>query len=149
MLERESVMTCLPSRPRVGGGARRGRAHVVGQAGEIALAVEHQAQGLLVGQHVLAEVRGERREPLVDLGDARSSPCGRAWRRRARSRYGALQDAPLLVGEAQAIAALIEVLHAREDLGVEHHRRLVRGELRRDLALDGLQLLVVCAPVRL
>ena len=42
----------------------------------------------------------------------------------------------LLVGEAQAVAALVEILHAREQLAVEHDRRLVRGELRRDLALD-------------
>jgi len=129
----------LALEPGVGRRARRGRPHRRRQAGEVALALEHQAPGLLVLQDVLAELRGERRQPLVDLGDAR-------FRLAAESGAGAdepgvvqLQHTQLLVGEAQAIAALVEIMHARKDLRVEHHRSLVRGELRRDLALHGLQ----------
>ena len=125
----------------VGGRAGRGRPHRRRQPGKIALAVEHQAPGLLVLQDVLCKLRGKRRETFVDLGDAHFCLAAEFGAGAHEPGMVQLQDAPLLVGEAQAIAALIEILHAREDLGVEHHRRLVRGELRRDLALHGLQLL--------
>ena len=52
------------------GGGGRGLAQEIGQAGEIGLAVQLHRVGLLVGQHVLAERRAERRQPLDDRGEA-------------------------------------------------------------------------------
>ena len=51
------------------GGFARGRAHEIGQAGQVLLAVEHQRVALLVGEHVLAERGVEDGEPLVDRGE--------------------------------------------------------------------------------
>ncbi len=47
-------------------GAARGGAHEIRQAGEVALAQRHRV-ALLVGEHVLAKRRAERREPVADL----------------------------------------------------------------------------------
>ena len=62
------MMAYLPGRPALLGRGARGRAGEIRQAGEIGL-VEEQRVGLLVGQHVLAELGAEAREPLVDRGE--------------------------------------------------------------------------------
>ena len=64
--ERDDV---LAGHAALGGGRARRRAHEIGQAGEVVLALEHQRVVLLVGQHVLAEGRAERGQPLGDLGE--------------------------------------------------------------------------------
>ena len=69
MLERESVMTCLPFRPALLRRLGRGLAQEGRQAVEIRLAVENELIGFLVGQHVLRELRAEAREPLGDRGE--------------------------------------------------------------------------------
>ena len=69
MLERDSVMTCLPARPRSSAALGRGLAQEGRQAGEIGFAVENERVGLLVGEHVLRELRAEAREPLGDGGE--------------------------------------------------------------------------------
>ena len=51
----------LAGEAAIGRRLRRGGGQRVGQAGEIGLAVEDQHVGLLVGEHVLAELRAERR----------------------------------------------------------------------------------------
>ena len=45
-------------------------AHEVGQAGKLGFVVQRQREGLLVGEHVLAERRAELGQPLDDLGQA-------------------------------------------------------------------------------
>ena len=53
------------------GGLRRGLPQEVRQAGEVRLAVEDEGVGLLVREHVLGELRAQRREPLRDRGEPR------------------------------------------------------------------------------
>ncbi len=52
---------------------------------------------------------------------------------------GPLQHARLLGVEIEVIAPLVEVGDAGEKLAVEVERALVLRQLRRDVALDGLQ----------
>ena len=96
------------------GGPRRRGAQEVGQAGKVRLAVEHERVGLLVGEHVLAELRAEGREPLGDRGEARLAPPGRAARRRARRWCGSVEHARLLGVEGRARRAVAERLDAPE-----------------------------------
>ncbi len=119
----------------LGGGARRG-AHEIRQAGEIALALEHERVFLLVGQQVLAERRAERGEPLVDLGQAR-------LRRRGQRGAGArvldviaLEHAPLLGREAELVAPTMQGIDAAEQALVHQDPVPVLGAARRQHALD-------------
>ena len=67
-LERASV-TVAGSTARVPA-RRRGRPLAVrGQARKVVLGVERQRIALLVGEHALAELGAERRQPLADLGE--------------------------------------------------------------------------------
>ncbi len=125
----------------VGGDAGGGFAQRLRQAVEVAL-LQHQPPGLLVLQDVLRELRRQRRQPLVDLGDARLLLGAQLGAGPHQPLVAQLQHAPLLVGEVEFVAPLVEIGDALEDPPVEHHRRLVRGELRRHLALDRLQRLV-------
>ena len=58
-------MAYLPGCAALRGRRARGGAGEVGQAVEIGL-LEHERVSLLVGQHVLAELGAEARQPLVD-----------------------------------------------------------------------------------
>ena len=69
----------------LGGGARRG-AGEIGQPGEIALA-RAPAPGLLVGQHVLPELRCRGGQPLVDRRQPRPAPAASS-RAPARTKSG-------------------------------------------------------------
>ncbi len=107
MLERDSVMTCLPGLRPMSAAARAAEARSeAGKPGKVALAVEHQMPGLLVLQHVLRELGRERREPLVDLGDARLGLAAELGAGAHQPGMMQLQQARLLVGEAQPVAAL-------------------------------------------
>ena len=110
MLERASVTTCLPGWPR--SCAARAAAAALTNSGSPArslLAVEDQLERLLVGQHVLGELRAERGEPLVDGGDAllrRSAPSCAPLR--TKPGVVALEDAELLGVERRGRAPLEE-----------------------------------------
>ena len=65
-LERLERHRVLALQPALLGGAARGGAGEIRQAGEIALGKRHHV-GLLVGEHVLPERRAEARQPLADL----------------------------------------------------------------------------------
>src|SRR5262249_13655192 len=79
---------------------------------------------------------------LVDLGNADLGFAPELGAGAHEPGVMQLEHALLLVGQPQAVAALIEILNARENLRVEHHCGLVRGELWRDFALNSLQRLV-------
>ena len=70
MLDRASVITCLPESPAPRPPRRRPPAGR-GQSGEIRFAVEDEGVGFLVGQDVLGELRAEARQPLGDGREAR------------------------------------------------------------------------------
>ena len=140
MLERDSVIACLPGLPRSAGRLRGRGAHRVGQAGEIGLAVQHQQIVLLVGQHVLAELRAERRRPLGDLRQARLGLLVELGTGLDEAAMVALEHARLLQRQAELLAILHQRVDAREQLGVLVDGHAVLGIARRHLALDGLDL---------
>ena len=53
-----------------------------------------------------------------------------------------LQEEPLLAVEVELVPLLVHLSHPREELGVELDRVAVRGQPRRDVLLDRLQLVV-------
>ena len=57
---------------------------------------------------------------------------------RTKRQIRAIEHAGLFVVEVEALAALMEIGDAGEQLGIEIDRRIVRGELRREIAFDGL-----------
>ena len=80
MLERDRRDGVLALVAVLGGRLRRRRPHRLGQSGQVRLALQHQQKVLLVGQHVLAELGAQRRQPL---GDRRHAACA-PWRRAPR-----------------------------------------------------------------
>ena len=125
----------------LGGDSRRAGAIEIRQALEILLVKQHEPR-LFVGEHVLPELGGERREPLAD---------------RSQTRLGVRRRARAGAGEIEVIAAEHARLFGRKpELGLFRlqgvdalEQRLVQigvvamaGENRRDLALDRLQFFV-------
>ncbi len=110
----------------------------IGQAGEIVARLEHQREGLFIGEHVLRELRAERGEPLADLGEPRFDLRRKARAGAAEGEMMAFQDAALFGVEAKRIALLIDGIDAREERIVQMDLGVMPGEERRDLALDRL-----------
>ena len=78
------------------------------QSRQVLLAVEHQLEGLLVGENVLAKLRAERGKPRVDGGNA-FPPLGVEPRAAAHeAQVMALENAQLLGIEAKLGAALVK-----------------------------------------
>ena len=116
----------------------RRRAHEIGQAREVVLALEHERIALLVRQHVLAEAGAERRQPLVDLGEPR---LGRGIERGAGAlehQVVALEHARLLGRQAELVALAMQSIDAAEQRLVHEDAVPVLGLERRELALDRL-----------
>ena len=121
-------------------GGARGVAHVIRQARQVRLAVEHQRIGLLVGQHVLAERGPERRQPLVDGGEPR---LGGGIERRAGAleiQMIALEHPRLLGVEPEPVAGAVQRIDAAEQGGVVQDAVPMAGAAGRDVALDRQQL---------
>ena len=70
MLERDSVIAIFAGMAALGRGARRAFDEKIRQARKI-VRLKEQQKGLFVGQHILAELRAEARQPLADFGEAR------------------------------------------------------------------------------
>ena len=88
MLERDRVTAYLPGMAAVGGDARGAADEKIRQALKIALVEQHEPV-FFVLQHVLAELSGERRQPLGDRG---------------QSRFGSRRGARAGAGEIEMIA---------------------------------------------
>ncbi len=118
------------------------RPHEIGQTRKIVLAIEHQRIVLLVRQHILAEARAERRQPLVDGGEPflrrRIEPCAGTL----EPKMVALEHPRLLGREAELIAAAMQRIHAAEQGLVHRDLVPVLGVDRRELALDLLDRIV-------
>ncbi len=131
--ERDQMLAGKPA--LLGVGAQR-RAHEVGQAREVVLALQHELPALLVGEHVLAERRAERREAFADLGEPRF--C-RGVERRAGAlerHMVAIEHALLFGGEAKLAATAMQRVDPLEQRAVQVDRVPVLGALRRDRKLD-------------
>ncbi len=114
MLERDSVMTCLPGRPRSSAASRRRLAQEGRQAGEIRLAVEHErGRRSRRPAHSAQNCVPSARQPLGDRGEPR-------LRLRLELRAGAheggvvaVEDAGLLGGRGRGCRACRTALDPR------------------------------------
>ena len=127
----------LVPQPLGRGGARP--AYRLGQAREVALALQVEDVALLVGEQVQAELRVERREPLVDRRHAR-------LRGGIELRAGVNEILPhdpreslLLRGQLGLVRRAVDRLDPTEEPLVLRDLVLVRGELGLHLDLDGLK----------
>ena len=118
----------------------RAGAGEVGQAVEIGF-VQDQRVGPLVGQHVLAELGPERREPLVDGGELVLCGLLQCRARAHEAAVVAIEHACLFGCQPEPIAAGVKVGDAGVERAVEIERVVVAGEQRRDVALDFLDLI--------
>ena len=119
-----------------GGGTRRG-AGEVGQAGEVAF-LQHQRVGFLVGQHVLAELGAEARQPLVD---GRQPVLGRLVERSAGPHEAgviAVEHAGLLGGQTERITLAVKLGDAGVERPVEIECVAMARQERRNIPLDRL-----------
>ena len=98
----------LAGEPALLGRCPRRRAHEIGQAREVVLALEHERIALLVRQHVLAEGGAERRQPLVDLGEPRLRRGIERGAGALEHQVVALEHALLLGGEAELVASAMQ-----------------------------------------
>ena len=124
--------------PLLRGRACRG-AHVLGQAGHVALVVQRQPVVRFVGQDVLAEAR---RKCGKTLDNGRAASPGFLGKSRAGTfeiKMYAPQQLQLLRVEDQFAAAAVQVVDAREKRCVEVDGAVMGGKTRRHLAFDRLQ----------
>ena len=124
--------------PLLGGGGGGG-AQRVGQAGEVGLLVEEEDVLGLVGEQVLAELRVEHGQPLVDL---REPLLGRGVELGARAdEVGVVEpgQALLLGGELRGVPRLVDGGDALEELLVLRDLVGEGGQLRGHLLLDLLE----------
>jgi hypothetical protein len=91
------------------------------------------ARGL---QHMLAELRGQRGQLLVESRSWALSRMATAARRRARTGVIALQQLHATRDPGAAVRAAVERIDAREQRRVEVHGILVRAQQRRHLGFD-------------
>ena len=120
-------------------GLAQGSTHERRQASEVGFALQHQPKAGLVGQHVLAEARGELGQALHHLGIALLAGAGHA---RAGSHVvdvKTLEHAPLLAAQGERIALRMQCVEPREHAGVHVDPAVMRGQQWCHVALDGLQ----------
>ncbi len=123
-----------------GAGAGCGGAKRWGKAGEVGVVIQHEPPGLLVGEHVLHELRGERGKSAVDFGNALFRSNAELGASAHEPQMLQFEDAALLVIELQAVTAPIQIINTRKQLGIEEYRTLMGGKLGREVTLNCLQL---------
>ena len=111
-----------------------------GKSGEVRLVLGDERAGLGCGQQLVLEIRRQGGFFLVQLAQ-------RGLVGRGQLRTGAHEVAVVAFGEVfgfgiQAIAMVVQMLHARKEFRIEEDRIRVRGELGRLFFLDLLQRVV-------
>jgi hypothetical protein len=130
-------LSLLPARLGGGGG---GGAEGAGKPAEVTLVLEEEHVVVLVGEDVLAELREQAGQALVDLGEA--SLGLRAELRSRADEVGVVEpgEAPLLAGEPRLLPRLVDGGDPLEEPAVLGDAVPEGGELRGHLGLDGLEL---------
>ena len=143
MLERDSVMPRCAGMPRSAASRPRDGEQRVGQAGEILRRLQRQHIGLFIGQNVLAELRAERREALVDLREPR---LGFGRKPRAIAHEGDMielrERAPVRRSSPRLSRRRIERVDAAKQRLVEIDFAAEPRKHRRHVALDRLDRVV-------
>ncbi len=111
-------------------------AHEVGQAGELGFALDREREGLLVGEHVLAERGAQSGEALGDFGKPLLRRIVEAGAGAAEAGVVALQHALLFGIEAERVDAAHQRIDAAEQRRVGVDLVPMPRHLRRHLALD-------------
>ena len=113
--------------------------HEIRQAGHLGFVAQHETKARLVGQHVLAEARGQAGEPLHDvrvtllLGRAELRPGAH------EVEVEAFEHARLLGRQRKSLALRVECVDSGEQAAVHRDRAAVRRQQRRHVHLDRLQ----------
>ena len=119
-----------------------GGAQEIRQAGEIVLAVKLQGPRLFVSEHILAEMGAKRGETFGDFRQPLLA-CGvKPGAGAAEARPVALKYASLLGAQRQAILLPPQRVDTGEQGVIEADAVRMCGEQRRDLPLDGEQVVV-------
>ena len=124
--------------PLLRGRACRG-AHVLGQAGHVALVLQRQPVVRFVGQDVLAEARRQRGKTLDNGRAAGPGFFGKPRAGTFEIQMYAPQQLQLFRVEDQFAAAAVQVVDAREKRCVEVDGAVMGGKARRHLAFHCLQ----------
>ena len=125
----------------VGGDARGARDEEIGQTLKIGL-IQQQEPVFLVLEHVLAELSGERRQPLGDRGQSRFGLRLSACARAGEVEMIAIEHARLLGRQPEFVLVRLERVDALEQSLVQIGLAAVAREEGRDLALNRLQLVI-------
>ena len=114
-------------------------AHEIGQTGHISIVAQHQPVRGFIGQHVLAEARGEFGQALHDLAVAHLRCRGEPGSGAHEIKMNALQHAALFRVQLERAALFVQRVDARKQCGIGVDRVVVRCQARRHVALHGLQ----------
>ena len=113
----------------------------VRQAVEIVLAEQHEPC-FFVGEDILPELGGERRQPLADRGQTRLGVRLRACAGAGEIKMIALEHARLFGGKAEPVLFGLERVDALEQRLVQISFVAMAGENGGDFALDRLQFII-------
>ena len=133
----------LARKPTLLGRRTRRRAHKIGKAGKVLLAIEKERVALLVRQNVLAKGGAERGEPRVDVREPRLGHGVERGTCTHELEVIALENAPLFRRQRQLIACAVQALDTAEQGRVHVDAVPVLCLEGGDLALDGEDLVVV------
>ena len=127
----------MPLPPALCRGGTGGGDDETGQAFKVGL-LKRQEPVAFIGQKVLAELRGQNRQPFLDL--CHPLAPGLVQRRTGANEHAAvkLKHPALFVGQGQRVLPVPERVDAREKIGVHRHLGRKRRHLRRKLALQRL-----------
>ena len=131
--QRDEVLALLAC---VFAGLERGFQCEGGQPRAIGLGLQFEAERVRVGQLVLLELDGQRRHALVDRADALLLLLVQLCAGADEVVVVLLDDPPLF--RRLGRTAVVDLLDAREQRGVQIDIVAERGELRADFALDAL-----------
>ena len=125
----------------LGGDARCARYIEVRQAGEILLVQQHEPV-FFVRQHILAELRGERRQPLGDRGQARLGLSRRACSGAGEIEMIALEHARLFGRKPKLVRVGLKRIDALEQRLAQIDVAAMARENWCDLPLDRLEVVI-------
>ena len=130
----------LELRPLCGAGG--GFDHTGRQTGEIGLVLDHELEGVGLGEEIAVELHLESGQPLVDLLEPALILGSQKGAVADIIAVEILQQKELLGVEVERLALVIDGLHPGKEPGIELDLVLVGRQPRRDLLLNRFDLVV-------